>query len=39
MAASAASQIKSVAGVRGIHVLCGGHEELAASVMQAAGLG
>ena len=39
LAASVASQIKSIAGVRGIHVLCGGCEELAAPVLQAAGLG
>jgi methylenetetrahydrofolate reductase (NADPH) len=39
MAASAAAAIKGIAGVRGIHILCGGCEELAAPVIQAAGLG
>jgi methylenetetrahydrofolate reductase (NADPH) len=38
LAASVASQIKSMPGVRGIHILCGGCEELAGQVMQAAGL-
>jgi methylenetetrahydrofolate reductase (NADPH) len=39
MAASAAVQLKSIAGVRGIHILSSGCEELAAQVIQAAGLG
>jgi 5,10-methylenetetrahydrofolate reductase len=39
LAASVASQIKSMPGVRGIHILCGGCEELADQVVQAAGLG
>jgi methylenetetrahydrofolate reductase (NADPH) len=39
LAAVVAAQIKGIAGVRGIHILCGGCEELAAPVLQAAGLG
>lgn len=39
MAASAAAQLKGIAGVRGIHILSAGCEELAARVIQAAGLG
>lgn len=38
MAASAASQLKDIAGVRGIHILSSGCEELAGPVIQAAGL-
>jgi 5,10-methylenetetrahydrofolate reductase len=39
MAASAATQLKGIAGVRGIHILSSGCEELAAQVILAAGLG
>jgi methylenetetrahydrofolate reductase (NADPH) len=39
MAASAAAQLKGIAGVRGIHILSSGCEDLAAQVIQAAGLG
>ena len=39
MAAATAAQLKSLPGVRGIHVLCGGAEELAGQVIAAAGLG
>ncbi len=39
MAAEAAAQLKGIAGVRGIHILSSGCEELAAQVIQAAGLG
>jgi methylenetetrahydrofolate reductase (NADPH) len=38
MASAAASQLKAMPGVRGIHILCGGHEELAADVIAAARL-
>jgi methylenetetrahydrofolate reductase (NADPH) len=38
MAAATAAQLKSLPGVRGIHVLCGGAEELAGQVIAAAGL-
>jgi methylenetetrahydrofolate reductase (NADPH) len=38
MAAAAAAQLKTVPGVRGIHILCGGAEELAGQVIAAAGL-
>ena len=39
MAASAAAQLKGIAGVRGIHILSSGCEELVAQVILAAGLG
>jgi methylenetetrahydrofolate reductase (NADPH) len=39
MAASAATQLKGIPGVRGIHILSSGCEELAAQVILAAGLG
>jgi len=39
LAASAAAQLKTTAGVRGIHILSSGCEELATQVVQAAGLG
>lgn len=39
MAASAAAQLKAIAGVRGIHILSSGCEELVTQVVQAAGLG
>ncbi len=38
MAAATAAQLKALPGVRGIHILCGGCEELAGQVIQAAGL-
>jgi methylenetetrahydrofolate reductase (NADPH) len=38
MAAAAAGQLKSIAGVRGIHILSGGCEALASAVIQKAGL-
>ena len=38
MAVAMAAQLKSLPGVRGIHILCGGCEELAGQVIQAAGL-
>jgi methylenetetrahydrofolate reductase (NADPH) len=38
MASDIAAQLKTVPGVRGIHILCGGHEELAGQVIAAAGL-
>jgi len=38
IAAEMASQLKAIAGVRGIHVLCGGCEAAAATVIQKAGL-
>ena len=38
MAAGIAAQLKTVPGVRGIHILCGGYEELAGQVIAAAGL-
>jgi methylenetetrahydrofolate reductase (NADPH) len=38
MAVAVAAQLKTVPGVRGIHILCGGCEELAAQVIQGAGL-
>jgi methylenetetrahydrofolate reductase (NADPH) len=38
MATEIAVQLKSLPGVRGIHILCGGHEELAGQVISAAGL-
>jgi 5,10-methylenetetrahydrofolate reductase len=38
MAAGTAAQLKALPGVRGIHILCGGCEELAGQVIQAAGL-
>ena len=38
MAVESAAQLKAVPGVRGIHILCGGYEELAGQVIQAAGL-
>jgi 5,10-methylenetetrahydrofolate reductase len=38
MAAATAAQLKTVPGVRGIHILCGGCEELAGQVIEAAGL-
>ncbi len=38
MAAGIAAQLKTVPGVRGIHILCGGYEELAGRVIEAAGL-
>jgi methylenetetrahydrofolate reductase (NADPH) len=38
IAAAAAAQLKAMPGVRGIHILCGGSEELAGQVMAAAGL-
>ncbi len=38
MAAEAAAQLKSIPGVRGIHVLCGGCEALAGEVLAQAGL-
>jgi methylenetetrahydrofolate reductase (NADPH) len=33
-----AKQLKSIPGVRGIHILCGGHEQLAARLIKEAGL-
>jgi hypothetical protein len=36
--AGIAAQLKSLPGVRGIHVLCGGSESAAASVIGGAGL-
>ncbi len=38
MAAEAAAQLKAVPGVRGIHILSGGHESLAAKVIEQAAL-
>jgi 5,10-methylenetetrahydrofolate reductase len=38
MAVAAAAQLKTVPGVRGIHILCGGCEGLAGQIIQAAGL-
>jgi bacterioferritin-associated ferredoxin len=38
LAATTAAQLKALPGVRGIHILCGGCEELAGQVIQAAGL-
>jgi methylenetetrahydrofolate reductase (NADPH) len=38
MAAATAAQLKKLPGVRGIHILCGGCEELAGQVISAAGL-
>lgn len=38
MAAGIAARLKTVPGVRGIHILCGGCEELAGRVIEAAGL-
>jgi methylenetetrahydrofolate reductase (NADPH) len=38
IAVAVAAQLKTVPGVRGIHILCGGCEELAGQVIQAAGL-
>ena len=38
IAAAVAAQLKATPGVRGIHILCGGHEELAAKVIATAGL-
>jgi methylenetetrahydrofolate reductase (NADPH) len=38
IAAEMASQLKTIPGVRGIHVLCGGCESAAATVIQKAGL-
>jgi methylenetetrahydrofolate reductase (NADPH) len=38
MAVAVAAQLKAVPGVRGIHILCGGCEELAGQIIQAAGL-
>ena len=38
MAVAMAAQLKAMQGVRGIHILCGGCEELAVQVIQAAGL-
>ena len=38
LATEMASQLKSVPGVRGLHVLCGGNEALAGEVVKAAGL-
>jgi methylenetetrahydrofolate reductase (NADPH) len=38
IAAQVASKLKGMAGVRGIHILCGGCESVAAQVIQEAGL-
>jgi bacterioferritin-associated ferredoxin len=38
IAAEMATQLKAIPGVRGIHVLCGGCEAAAATVIQKAGL-
>lgn len=38
IAAEAARQLKSMPGVRGIHILCGGSESLASAVIERAGL-
>jgi methylenetetrahydrofolate reductase (NADPH) len=38
LAAEMAAQLKEMPGVRGIHILCGGYESLAADVMEQAGL-
>lgn len=38
IAVAVAAQLKTAPGVRGIHILCGGCEELAGQVIQAAGL-
>jgi methylenetetrahydrofolate reductase (NADPH) len=38
IAAAMASQLKAIPGVRGIHILSGGCESLAATVIQEAGL-
>ncbi len=38
LAASVAGRLKALQGVRGIHILCGGAEELSAQVIAAAGL-
>jgi 5,10-methylenetetrahydrofolate reductase len=38
LAVEMASQLKSVPGVRGLHLLCGGNEALAGEVVKAAGL-
>jgi hypothetical protein len=38
IAAEMAAKLKSIPGVRGIHILSGGCEALAASVIQEAGL-
>jgi len=38
IAAEMAAQVKAIPGVRGIHVLCGGCESAAATVIQKAGL-
>jgi methylenetetrahydrofolate reductase (NADPH) len=38
LAAETAARLKSVPGVRGIHILCGGHEGAAAGVIKEAGL-
>jgi hypothetical protein len=38
MAAEIAAKLKTVAGVRGIHILSGGCEALAGKVIEAAGL-
>ena len=38
MAAAAAAQLKTVPGVKGIHILSGGYEALAGDVIKAAGL-
>jgi 5,10-methylenetetrahydrofolate reductase len=39
IASEAAASLKRVPGIRGIHILCGGHEALAGKVIEAAGLG
>jgi bacterioferritin-associated ferredoxin len=38
IAVEVAKQIKAIPGVRGIHILCGGCESAAATVIQEAGL-
>jgi hypothetical protein len=38
IAAEMASKVKTIGGVRGIHILSGGHEAGAARVIEAAGL-
>ena len=38
LCAATAQQLKTVPGVRGIHILCGGHEPLAARLIKEAGL-
>jgi len=38
LCAATAQQLKSIPGVRGIHILCGGHEQLAARLIKEAGL-